>query len=131
MSEQWYCPNCGLVEGEEECAVCEAELIHPSLIPPFFLAMQKEIQTLTGALHTMTVRFEADSQRIATLEKVAEEALKTAMRYGAIDGAHHKTWVIDQMVRTLTGDKYDEWVKEAKAGINGPNTYDYDEGIAP
>lgn len=50
---------------------------------------------------------------------------------GGIDGAHHKQWVIDQMVRALTGDKYDEWVKEHKAGDDGPDTYDWDEGIAP
>ena len=32
-----------------------------------------------------------------------EEAIKYAVRYGGIDGGHHKTWVIDQMVRALTG----------------------------
>lgn len=31
---------------------------------------------------------------------------------GQYDGAHHKTWVIDQMVRALTGDQYDEWVAQ-------------------
>lgn len=32
-----------------------------------------------------------------------ERALKLAVKYGGIDGDHHKAWVIDQMVRELTG----------------------------
>ena len=79
-----------------------------------------------------------------------EEALKCAMSYGGIDGAHHKTWVIDQMVRALTGcvsmirneehtqsieveesDEYQQWVAEHNNGEDGPDTYDWDVGIAP
>lgn len=51
--------------------------------------------------------------------------------YGGIDGAHHKQWVIDQVVRVLTGDRYDEWVRGIKDGVDGPDTYHWDEGIAP
>jgi len=58
-------------------------------------------------------------------------ALAVARKYGGIDGAHHKAWVIDQMVRALTGNEYETWVREAKAGENGPETYDWDEGVAP
>ena len=60
-----------------------------------------------------------------------DDALAVARKYGGIDGAHHKAWVIDQMVRALTGNEYETWVREAKAGENGPETYDWDEGIAP
>lgn len=63
-------------------------------------------------------------------EKI-ETALETAMRYGSIDGAHHKMWVIDQIVRILSGEGYDEWVKQFKDGKDGPDTYEWDEGIAP
>ena len=31
------------------------------------------------------------------------KALEFASEYGTVDGAHHKMWVIDQMVRALTG----------------------------
>lgn len=62
-----------------------------------------------------------------------EEALEIAMEYGAIDGAHHKMWVIDQMVRSLCQEGehpewYAEWVEEhnRKATV-----FDWDEGIAP
>ena len=78
-------------------------------------------------------------------------ALKYIEKYGGIDGAHHKDWVLDQVARILNGtkvivtvakwengeeeyriildeptDKYKEWVIE----ICG-DEYDYEEGIAP
>jgi len=60
-----------------------------------------------------------------------EAALDVIYQYGGTDGGHHKMWVIDQVVRKLTGDKYEEWVKKAKAGEDGPETYSWDEGVAP
>lgn len=82
-------------------------------------------------------------------------AIAVAVEFGSTDGAHHKQWVIDQMVRHLTGcptvretahdckgepyefdalgesPEYTELVREAKAGEDGPETYEWDEGIAP
>lgn len=84
-----------------------------------------------------------------------EQALSYAHQYAQIDGAHHKAWVIDQMVRALTGcpmvarggydsrgnhfsyeaqgesEEYLEFVREHNAGEDGPDTYEWDEGIAP
>jgi len=60
-----------------------------------------------------------------------KKAIDIAIRYGQIDGAHHKMWVIDQMVRALADDKYDQLIKEANEGEDGPNTYEWDTGIAP
>jgi hypothetical protein len=59
------------------------------------------------------------------------EALDIIHRYGVIDGAHHKQWVLDQVVRALTGDGYADWVIRQKDGEDGPDTYEWDEGIAP
>jgi hypothetical protein len=67
--------------------------------------------------------------------------------YGQIDGAHHKTWVLDQVARVLHGtpvivtearwengttemrfrtgeasSKYLDWVRLSKAGEDGPDT---------
>lgn len=64
-------------------------------------------------------------------EQKIEEAINMAVKYGGIDGAHHKDWVIDQMVRILAGDNYEKIIAEAKAGEDGPDTYSWDEGIAP
>lgn len=53
-------------------------------------------------------------------------AIDLAERYGQIDEAHHKMWVIDQMCRVLLADEYDDWVASMT-----DDDYDYDEGIAP
>ena len=58
-------------------------------------------------------------------------ALTCARQYGQIDGGHHKMWVIDQMCRHILGDNYDEFITECKKGEDGPETYDWDVGIAP
>lgn len=67
---------------------------------------------------------------IIEMEDGVEKALKLAI-YGMDDGAHHKMWVIDQMVRALTGLEYEEWVRQIQDGEDGPETYWWDEGIAP
>lgn len=63
--------------------------------------------------------------------ELVRHALKIADSYGSIDGEHHKTWVIDQMVRALTGPGYSRWIADHKRGEDGPETYDWDMGIAP
>ena len=67
---------------------------------------------------------------ITTTEN-AVDAIRIALQYGGIDGDHHKTWVIDQMVRALTGSSYDNFVVEACSGEDGPETYEWNVGIAP
>jgi hypothetical protein len=71
------------------------------------------------------------NRTIHTKQSRIDAALDIANRYGGIDGAHHKTWVIDQMVRALLRDQYEHWVTHHCAGDNGPNTYSWDEGIPP
>jgi hypothetical protein len=89
------------------------------------------------------------------MDQRISDALDIAVRYGGIDGDHHKAWVIDQMVRCLTGcpkipteavdskgqrftyerlgesDEYSALVKEACEGDDGPTTYSWSEGVAP
>lgn len=60
-----------------------------------------------------------------------DKVLELIERFGGVDGGHHKQWVIDQIARILTGTEYEKWVTEMKAGEDGPDTYDWDEGIAP
>ena len=64
-------------------------------------------------------------------EDTVAAALEVIERWGDSDGADHKAWVIDQVARALTGDGYDAWVIEMRAGEDGPHTYDWDTGIAP
>lgn len=57
-----------------------------------------------------------------------ESALKFAMDWADVEGDHHKRWVIDQIVRLLTGDFYPDYVAGWEAEFDGRS---WDEGIAP
>jgi hypothetical protein len=59
------------------------------------------------------------------------EALEVAYSCGSIRAADHRAWVIDQMVRKLTGDLYENWVRNHNQGEDGPDTYAWDIGVAP
>ncbi len=55
-------------------------------------------------------------------------AVNIALRFGMIDGAHHKQWVIDQMLRSLLDSHYDETMRN----YNSAQDYEkWDMGIAP
>ena len=57
--------------------------------------------------------------------------LDLIIAHGQTDGAHHKAWVIDQVVCCLTGDDYTTFIEEYCAGEDGPDTYGWDEGTPP
>jgi len=67
---------------------------------------------------------ESDSDRI-------ELAVEMLLENGQTDGDHHKAWVIDQTLRLLLGDEYDDAIRGYMDGEDGPETYSWDEGIAP
>lgn len=90
-----------------------------------------------------------------TPEERIAKALAIAVAYGGFDGAHHKDWAIDQMVRALTGcpvetksavsynkvpyqypsqgesPEYQKLVADACNGSDGPNTYSWETGTPP
>lgn len=77
-----------------------------------------------------------EQKRIPTEdEEKVRKCLQFIEAYGGIDGAHHKQWVIDQIVRTLLGTPkaYKEWVEEMKCWNDEEQAYEYDwdEGTAP
>lgn len=95
-----------------------------------------------------------DSERLSPEGRI-KKALEIGKQYGQINGEDHKTWVIDQMIRALTGspvaifrnfsahptpilvaglgesDEYKQFVSEHNKGEDGPNTYSWSKGIAP
>lgn len=78
-----------------------------------------------------------------TTEQRVEVALDFIMRYSGFDGGHHKQWCIDQVVRILHDgvpdgrggftktEEYEAFVTAACDGVDGPNTYAWDEGCPP
>ena len=76
----------------------------------------------------------------ADLVRRIQKALGRIAESGSVDGAHHKQWVLDQVVRILTNEPGDypenprgylKWRALQAAGEDGPHTYDWDEGIPP
>jgi hypothetical protein len=80
---------------------------------------------------------------LVNYETAVKEILGLIKCYGGIDGAHHKQWVLDQIVRIScfcqqdeTGKYtsnfvYEKWIEEYMDGENGPKTYSWDTGITP
>jgi hypothetical protein len=60
-----------------------------------------------------------------------DAALSLAAQFGMSDEPYHKAWLIDQIVRVLSGAEYEAWVAERKAGVYGPNTNRWDVGLRP
>lgn len=56
-----------------------------------------------------------------------QAAIKIAEENAQIDGAHHKLWVIDQMLRVLLAENYSLFVTK----YNSLNYPPWDPGIAP
>ncbi|HWB37972.1 MAG TPA: hypothetical protein VHA75_18300 [Rugosimonospora sp.] len=67
---------------------------------------------------------ETDAERVTL-------AIRTALDFGSFDGDHHKQYALDQVVRILAGDRYEQVIAEWEAGEDGPETYSWDTGIAP
>ena len=63
------------------------------------------------------------------MDKVSN-ALMIASQHGMVEGEHHKTWVIDQMVRALTGSQYEAFIEHA-CKRNNLDTGGWDEGNVP
>jgi hypothetical protein len=103
----------------------------------------------------MTDSLQSTELPAGTPEERIKKALAIAVQFGGIDGAHHKDWTIDQVVRALTGcplvqntstdvrgtpysyltqgdsPEYQTLVADACAGEDGPQTYSWETGIAP
>lgn len=75
-----------------------------------------------------------DNPTIDDLSKAISAALDVTMMWGGIDGADHKQWCLDQIVRklTLTEEGYKQWVGLYCEDEDGnANEYEWDEGIPP
>jgi len=60
-----------------------------------------------------------------------KQVLSLIEEWGGIDGGHHKQWLLNEIVKTITKDGYEKWVEKYEDGEDGPETYEWDTGIAP
>lgn len=73
-----------------------------------------------------------DPSHINCCEHCAVTIPELILDYGGIDGAHHKQWVLDQVLRICLGNEYEDKIKEYQGDDGtGEPEYLWDEGIAP
>ena len=61
-----------------------------------------------------------------------KEATNLILNYARIDGDHHKMWTLDQVLRILAGDQYEELIDEYEDRDEyGDPMYDWDVGCPP
>lgn len=68
---------------------------------------------------------------MSTAENRIVEALGIAECGAMIDGAHHKQWVIDQMIRAMLGEGYSAWRLRIDERRTANDLEPWDDGIAP
>jgi hypothetical protein len=77
------------------------------------------------------VLFVGEEEVPESLEDRVQLATDLILENAQTDGAHHKTWVLDQVLRVLTGDRYQQVIDAYCDGDDGEMAYDWDEGVAP
>lgn len=60
----------------------------------------------------------------------AEEALELLFEYGHLEDPRELTWLADQAVRKLTGERYEKFL-EAYAYDDFGHSHSWDQGVAP
>ena len=77
------------------------------------------------------LRAMVDADR-STLGNRIRDALDVALGFGSIEGDHHRAWVVDQMVRKLTGPHYLAFRElHVQVDDEGESWDSWEEGIAP
>lgn len=71
--------------------------------------------------------FDEIDAHIKKLEDILQEVKYLCVNYGTIDGSHHKMWVIDQILRLVDGNEYQNTIKN----LLEEDDIVWDEGIAP
>jgi hypothetical protein len=93
--------------------------------------MSEEISTCCSCGYSWKTGTDGSHSCSSELQKTKKKAIDFIVEWGGVDGAHHKDWTLDQVVRILAGEQYDEIVAEAKKGEDGDETYSWECGIAP
>jgi len=94
----------------------------------------KELNQRAPKLPTVTFHgwLEPEQIEAPSLQNPIEAALGVAFRYGGTEEGHHRAWVIDQMVRALTGCGYSKWITAyEKNEEDESDPYEWSEGIPP
>lgn len=98
--------------------------------------LKLELRKLVKENITLRAKIKAHNSDYPESVYKLTEIEKLIYSYGQIDGDHHKTWVLDQIMRIIKGDKYDGWVDNYEHTDNQGKScdereYTWEVGIAP
>ena len=91
---------------------------------------------MASEVETLLREYKEERAARMKFEKRNEESLDIIFQFGGNDGVHHKQWVLNRAVEELLDrasddTEYKEWIAEYRSGEDGPETYSWDEGVAP
>ena len=93
------------------------------------MVMYKPVVCLIGGAGCPVARLEDELE--TTQDKIAE-ALSVLWCMGQYEGeSQHQTWLLDQVVRYLAGDQYDDWVRRRNTGQDGEEMHPWSTGTPP
>lgn len=108
----------------------------------YFISVRDDMNWTVLSCHDLSQDLEPDAQAPATpsppevgQEKDAiqrrDEAIAIAEKFAGNHEGQHLAWALDQMCQALLGAEYPSWVANRKAGEDGPETYEWNQGIKP
>lgn len=123
---EWVCTECNTVFPPESLNKGFRVVLCPRCEGITMPRYAWEVKRLRAQLALKETGLDLARERI-------KDASDLAMQYGMIDGAHHKQWVIDQMLRTILGPLYDEWRHKVEHATDeeGELYPLWDDGIPP
>lgn len=87
-------------------------------------ALEQQIDTLERTIKSLALTplpsIQEQSERSILVDGI-DTIVRFIIEWTPVHGDHHKVWVLDQVLRMLTGDQYEEYIR----GI------EWHEGIAP
>ena len=113
----WTCEACFWLRGlPQSLSLAVGDAVPKDQPPPVSRADYERVLRDLGA---------ACGERDVLGRRIAH-ALAIIDQGGGVDGAHHKMWILDQVVRVLAADRYEAWVESRRR-----DGYDWDVGIPP
>lgn len=102
-------------------------------------AVKSDVSNDNSTIDKGATKVDEASQDLDMTKYIAEnheenigEVLELLFSYAQFDGGHHKQWLLDQIVRTLTKEKYEKFVEDYETDpITGEVYGEWDTGIAP
>ena len=73
------------------------------------------------------INISSNAQLLMECAKTRHRVLDLIYHHGQPDNSHHEAWLLNEIVKELTGDSYDNWVYK----YENETGCEWEEGISP